>query len=131
MSSASERLSLPRPRSRTDSPFASRFCPDLIMHPHPVSDVKPCGSMSWLLSRTPSVMLEFVSWLSDLGIGTKFDRYVIQGRDSKSDMKDSGHPRSVERSCAGASSGLLTPSTDVDVGCSGWWSVYIRIDSYS
>lgn len=69
-------------------------------------------------------MLEFASWLCDLGIGTKFDLYVIQGRDSKSDINDSGHPRSVARSCAGTSSELLPSSAGVGVNCSGRLSAY-------
>lgn len=36
----------PRPSNRTERVFAKRLCPDLIMHPHPVSDVKPWGSSS-------------------------------------------------------------------------------------
>lgn len=56
------------------SAFASRLCPDLIMQPHPVSDVKPCESMSWLRIRTPSVMDDVASGVSFRGMGVKFDR---------------------------------------------------------
>lgn len=64
-----------------------------------MSDVKPCESISWLLNRTPNVILEPASWFWCLGIGSKLDRYVIQSLDSKSDTNASGHPRGVSWSC--------------------------------
>ena len=111
---------IPRPRSKIDSPFARRLCPDLIIQPHPVSDVKPCESISWLLNRTPNVILEFASWFWCLGIGSKLDRYVIQSLDSKSDTNASGHPRAVTWSstvilCVGFSV-LLVSSLGAEIG---------------
>lgn len=70
--------------------FASRLWPDLIMQPHPVSVVKPWVSRNWLLSRTPSASDESSFFSAFLGIGVKFDLYVIHSRDSKSRMKSSG-----------------------------------------
>lgn len=32
---------IPRPRHSVSIAFASKLCPDLIMQPHPVSEVKP------------------------------------------------------------------------------------------
>lgn len=57
-----------------------------------MSDVKPCDSTNWLRRRTLSVIDEWALRSSDLGIGVKFDRYVIQIFDSKSSRKASGQP---------------------------------------
>jgi hypothetical protein len=84
-------ISSPRPSCITDSVFASRLCPDRIMHPHPVSDVKPWESMSWLRRRTPRVMDDVASGVLLRGIGAKLDRYVIHILDSKSSRNAFGH----------------------------------------
>lgn len=81
----------PRPSCMKDSVFASRLCPDRIMHPHPVSDVNPWESMSWLRRRTPRVMDEVASGVLLRGIGGKCDRYVIHILDSKSSRNAFGH----------------------------------------
>ena len=52
--------------------FARRLWPDLIIQPHPVSEVK--DSTNWERSRTPRVMEEEALWSSDLGMAGKFDR---------------------------------------------------------
>jgi hypothetical protein len=62
------------------------------MQPHPVSEVKPFESTSWLLRRTPSVIEDDALGSSDLGIVGKFDLYVSQILDSKSSRKELGHP---------------------------------------
>lgn len=81
----------PLPNSKIHSEFANRLCPDRIIQPHPVSEVKPCESISWVLRRTPNVIKDVASdeWLR--GIGVKLERYVIHIRDSKSIKKASGH----------------------------------------
>lgn len=81
----------PLPSSKIQSVFANRLCPDRIIQPHPVSEVKPCDSISWVLRRTPNVIKDVASgeWLR--GMGAKLERYVIHIRDSKSIKKASGH----------------------------------------
>jgi hypothetical protein len=54
--------------------FASRLCPDRIMQPQPVSDVKLCESINWLRRRTPSDIEEVASGVLFRGIGVKLDR---------------------------------------------------------
>lgn len=81
---------IPRPNIKMDKALAKRLWPDLIMHPHPVSAVKPCESITWLLRRMVNVIDGVPSWLSGLGIGGKLDRYVIQIFDSKSMRNSSG-----------------------------------------
>lgn len=44
------------------------------MQPHPVSEVKPSGSMSWLRRRTPSVIEDMASGVFVRGMGAKFER---------------------------------------------------------
>jgi hypothetical protein len=87
---------LPRPSNSTENVFAKRLCPDLIMQPHPVSDVKPWGSVNWFLRRTPSVNEDVASGVFDRGIGMKFDRYVIQILDPKSERNAFGHAVSFD-----------------------------------
>jgi hypothetical protein len=84
-------LQSPRPSSKMQRVFASRLCPDRIMQPHPVSDVKPCESISWLRRRTPSVIEDIASGVLFRGMGVKLERYVIHILDSKSFRNASGH----------------------------------------
>lgn len=97
---AQEEGVIPRPKTRIDKALARRLWPDLIMHPQPVSDVKPCESMNWLLNRTLRVIDGAPSRPSCLGIGGKLDRYVIQILDSKSVRNDSGQPWALLDSAA-------------------------------
>lgn len=68
------------------------------MQPHPVSDVNPCDSMSWLRRRTPSVSEDRAFGSSDFGMMGKLERYVSQIRDSMSSRKASGQPLSLPSS---------------------------------
>jgi hypothetical protein len=81
-----------RPRSKIDKVFARRLCPERIIHPQPVSEVKPFGSTSWLRSRTLRVILLTALGSCDFGIGGKLERYVNQIRDSKSSRNVEGQP---------------------------------------
>ena len=74
--------------------FARRLCPDLIIHPHPVSDVNPAWSTSWVRSRTARDIEDNAFGSCDLGINGKFERYVSHILASKSSKKDEGHPPS-------------------------------------
>jgi hypothetical protein len=90
--------------------FAKRLCPDLIMHPQPVSDVNLPWSTSWFLNRTDSDIDEAAFGSGDLGIAGKFERYVSHILASKSSKNEEGHPPSspplADSSCAEESSRL-------------------------
>jgi len=62
------------------------------MHPQPVSDVKPVGPDSCDFKRNPRDMPDVANGSADFGIGSKFERYVSQIRDSKSSRKADGQP---------------------------------------
>lgn len=47
---------VPLPSRSTCKAFARRLCPDLIMHPQPVSEENPPWLLSWLLRRTLKLM---------------------------------------------------------------------------
>jgi hypothetical protein len=68
------------------------------MQPHPVSEVKPWESISWVLKRTVRVIGWLVPSLSGVGIGVKLDRYVIHIFDSMSETNASGQPWAVTSS---------------------------------
>jgi hypothetical protein len=80
-----------------DKALARRLWPERIIQPHPVSEVNPFESTSWLLRRTPSVIEDDALGSSDLGIVEKFDLYVSQILDSKSSRKELGQPWSADR----------------------------------
>lgn len=96
--------------------FARRLCPDRIMQPHPVSDVKPCESISWLRRRTPSVIDDVASGLLLRGIGANCERYVIHIRDSKSARKASGQALPVSFTLFAACSERLAWSSGRRMG---------------
>jgi len=84
----------PRPSSSISREFASKLCPDLIIHPQPVSDVKPPWSTSWLRRRTDKDIDDAALGSWDFGIAGKFERYVSQILASKSSRNADGHPPS-------------------------------------
>ena len=81
---------IPLPRNRSTRVFASKLCPDRIMQPQPVSEVKPSGLPNWLRSRTVRLIAAEARGSCDFGIGGKFERYVIHIRASKSSKKAVG-----------------------------------------
>ena len=83
-----------RPSCSMTRALASRDCPDLIIHPHPVSEVKPSLSAR-LRSLTAKVMPEEAEGVWERGIGGNDERYVNHSRDSKSSKKAGGQPASV------------------------------------
>ena len=93
-----EQGSLLLPILSVDRALANKHCPDLIMHPQPVSEVNPCLSAK-LRIRTESV----IEASGDFMIGGKFERYVSQMRASQSSRKSAGQPLSMS-----PSSGLET-----------------------
>jgi hypothetical protein len=95
----------PLPSFTENRAFANTLCPDRIIHPHPVSEVKPSFSAS-VRNRTAKLIVDdaFGSW--DRGIGGKFERYVIHILDSKSSRKGAGHPPSSSFSPSWFSKGV-------------------------
>lgn len=85
---------IPLPRNKSTSVFASKHCPDRIMQPQPVSEVKPSGLPNWLRSRTVKLIAAEALGSCDFGIGGKLERYVIHIRASKSSKKAEGQPPS-------------------------------------
>lgn len=83
----------PLPNRNVAKALARRLWPDLIMQPHPLSDVKPAAwSPSRRLIRIDSESAEAVlaSLLADMG--SKSDLYVIQNLELKSSRKPQGQP---------------------------------------
>lgn len=64
------------------------------MQPHPVSDVNPVGSTSWLRKRTASDIDDSALGSCDLGMMGKPERYVSHILASKSSKNEAGHPPS-------------------------------------
>jgi len=80
-----------------DIVLAKRPWPDLIMHPHPLSDEKPSCSLSWLIMRTDKDSADVAFGSVDLFIGAKSDLYVIQNLEPKSSTKPWGQPPLASR----------------------------------
>lgn len=64
---------VPRPSWQMDRVFASRLCPDRIMHPQPVSDEKPVWSPRVLRRMAKDKAAEAFGSV-DLGMGSNPDR---------------------------------------------------------
>lgn len=86
--------------------FASKLCPDRIMHPHPESDVKPPWFPS-CFSRTEKLKLATAFGDSDFCIDEKFERYVSQILLSKSSRNALGHPASASPAAVSSAPLLL------------------------
>jgi hypothetical protein len=85
---------IPLPIRSMTKEFASKLCPDLIIQPHPVSDVNPPWSTSWLRNRTERDMDDRAFGSCDFAMAGKFDLYVSHILASKSSKKGEGHPPS-------------------------------------
>lgn len=91
--------------------LANKLWPDLIMHPQPVSEVKPPCSVSWLRSRTEKLIEAFAFGSCDFGMAGKPERYENHSFDSKSSRNACGQPPSV---CAALSLRMDVPSSSSD-----------------
>ena len=104
-----------RPCLRIIKVLASRLCPDRIMHPHPVSLLKPSRSVR-LRSRTARVMDDIAVGSCDRGMGGKLERYVIQTFDSKSSRNCDGHPPADSLLMDGTSPSTMSASSKLLLG---------------
>lgn len=91
--------------------LANKLWPDLIIHPQPVSEVKPPCSVSWLRRRTEKLIEAVAFGSCDLGMAGNPERYENQSFDSKSSKNACGQPPSV---CAALSWRMEVPSSSSD-----------------
>lgn len=109
-------LDVPLPSLAIRMALASKLCPERIMQPQPVSEVKPPSwSPNEVFKRIVKERADAALGSGDRGIMGKPVLYVIHTRDSKSSRKAGGQPPSCPGSSYASEASKLLEAESVGV----------------